>query len=252
MLNKFLIFIVFLVFSCEETMSPKFSEELSVGCIISPFYKTQTLIVAHTTDVVDSSRNWCSHFDYKARASLISGSINSEFIQDTTARGEPVFKLVHSDFTISSGETYQLVVESGTNKIKGATTVPGEFKITSPLKNQEFEKGETINFSWTNSTGAQVYIVNLKGPRYFHHGPVDSTEANKQYLLKSDYSFDLHYTIEKTSIPFDSGKYTIMIMACDKNLKRHQFDEVHTSGITCGYGYFGSGTVDTLSFFIIE
>lgn len=42
------------------------------------------------------------------------------------------------------------------------------------------------------------------------------------------------------------------IMALDKNFKHHLFDGYDISGVTNGYGLFGSAVVDSLDIFVIK
>jgi hypothetical protein len=244
------ILVIFLV-SCEETVTPKFKREVSVGCLISPYYKQQQLIVCYTTDVTDTAINWTNVFVYNGMAFLQNGTRRGSFQISQDHYGQPFFTLSSDSINILAGETYTLQVETDAGSITGSTKVPESFKISAPIMDKTYKRGEDIDIAWSKSINAEVYIINLRGPGFYIDRKTGEISTTIRTIL-NNYSFDEHFCIKGYGFPGDPGKYTIIVMACDENFKRHKLDGIHISGIEGGYGYFSSGVVDTLNFLITE
>ena len=147
--------------------------------------------------------------------------------------------------TVQPGGAYSLSVVRGSTVIQGATRVPGNFSIIRPLDGQVFsglKRKLRIEFAWTSSDNSQCYSVNIT---QYYRTPLS--------LIPQTHSFDVFDTL--FTMPYDLDVYSpdslnLEIYSFDKNYYHHRFKSVARSGITGGYGYFGSAVLKKLVVYV--
>jgi hypothetical protein len=85
------------------------------------------------------------------------------------------FELANTDFhysvprvLINFGSNYKLKVDYGEGTGEATDTMPGEFAITSPNVSYVLHKGNDLNITWGQSTGAQWYWLHIDLYYYYH------------------------------------------------------------------------------------
>ncbi len=238
------IIVLFILISCSEQVAPSFYKETSIAAIISPYFLTQEIYVYYTFDEEYNpnlrNRNFVMDADVRvystAQNVILSVSYGSNRLLS--------YRDTSDKLKIVPGQTYFLSVETETGIITGQTTAPDSFKITVPISESTFPNGTNIRLEWEESKNAEVYLIN-------HVLPPDTVidrqtgQQKIKRLVNTDFTYDTNYFFSEFSFTH-KGKHILRVMACDRNFKRHMFDEVHISGIQGGYGYFGSGIVDSV------
>jgi hypothetical protein len=69
---------------------------------------------------------------------------------------------------INLGSNYKLKVDYGEGTGEATDTMPGEFTITSPNVSYVLHKGNDLNITWGQSTGAQWYWLHIDLYYYYH------------------------------------------------------------------------------------
>lgn len=162
---------------------------------------------------------------------------------------------------VKPGDYYELRVETEFGMLTGYTRVPHSINIITPQSRDLVRDSTHMNILWNRNEFAHGYVVNLLGPPVM----IQFSEGN-YYTYRSTRCFcttDTSLVIQSDYLTFPHepplGEYieenlrcTLKIMALDENFKNHLFDGYDICGITGGYGLFGSATVDSVDFFVIE
>ena len=135
-----------------------------------------------------------------------------------------------------------LVTPEG-DSLYGETVVPGEFKIIEPMGGT-IKTENSLSIRWSRSQSAYGYILNLINPptehppgsgNFIHHQPSCYQTEDTSYTIFREYGFK-------------PGKYTIKVMAYDKNYHYHHAEGISRCGVIGGYGVFASAVIDSVSF----
>ena len=236
--------LLFVIISCEEQVAPSFYKETSVAAILSPYYSTQEIFVYYTFDNEYDSNMRNRNFVMDAHVEVYSPTQEVIFSKGYGTNGLLSYQDTTEKLIVVPGQTYHLSLKTETGLIKGQTTVPDSFKITAPITGSRYSLGADIELTWDKSKNAEVYLIN----HVFPPDTVIDRHTGQQKILRmvnSDFTYDTNYSFSEFSFT-SKGEHIIRIMACDINFKGHMFDEVYISGIEGGYGYFGSGIVDSV------
>lgn len=244
----FLLIAIFIL-SCGKnaTDNSSFQQQISVTGLLSPVYEFQEVFVYYTTDKVGEPVDPTQLFVTNAIVTIRSENQEVNFSYYLDEQNRPKYIDQPTSLQIVAGEIYHLSVQSDAGNISGQTTVPGNFQILAPQNGSILAQHQPYTVSWTTSQNAAAYIINLKLPPQEIQITPDSSIIYQP--VETYHTFDSALTIP-AYVFREPGKYMLQIMACDENFKRHFFDEWDVAGIEGGYGYFASGAVDTLHFFV--
>lgn len=83
---------------------------------------------------------------------------------------------------INLGNQYKLKVDYGEGTGNAADTMPGEFSITSPNLSFVLHKGNDLNVTWGQSTGANWYWLHIS--LYYYYGSWGSFDFELDTIIK--------------------------------------------------------------------
>jgi len=109
-------------------------------------------------------------------------------------------------------------------EISGETIIPGNFNV--------FIDGRKIN--WTKSDNAYLFRIQI-------------IKDNNDFIFQKTTK---KYSINLDSKQFSPGNYQIKIEAIDKNFYDFTTQQLERSGLSVGYGVFGSVTIVKKDFYI--
>jgi len=257
-----LLIIFFLILNnCDNPSALKFQTGISVFAILHPEWKHQEIFVYHTYENIADSVSEEDLFVKDAIVTLLSGSdqkIELTYIFDTD-RMQSRYIDSTEYLNVMPGSQYKLIVETEFGTLEGKTVVPNPIRILAPEQGDSIEDRADVEIRWNAVENAEGYIVNLLSPP-------EKIQFNENIFYTSRYrrwfnSIDTIFVIPGKYIQYEefygefieeNRRYTLKVMALDKNFKHHLFDGYDVSGVTNGYGLFGSAVVDSLDFFVIK
>ena len=241
-----------LVCSCENLNDPGLLNQSSVVCLLVANESPQRFYVYRTASlnenaVGDSKSKFQAFFIDNASIKVndVVKTYNFKIQLDTVNSAMVRSYTPESLLVVQPSAAYSLLVNSGLGSIQGQTLVPGDFSIVKPINGELLSriKGKLRpEFSWTRCKYAELYTVKLT---QFY-----STGAFKYPMT---HSFDVLDTT--LVLPYELDVYSpdtlyAEIYAFEKNYYRHRFKSVASSGITGGYGYFGSAVLKKVTVFV--
>lgn len=254
--------------SCQTPAEPEFTREISVAGLLQTFTSQQTIRVYYTTDRLTDPVPRESLFVTDARITVSGpdGIVVFNYVQDSTDIHYPHKYVDHPEaLQMIPGAQYTLRVESDAGTVTGTTTIPEPVRIESPVSGSTVHAGTPVLASWSE-TSQQAFIVNLLEPplRYLDQSSQDTVVARNisDYGLRTsrmEFSGQrFWYHLRQTPGPShlelveSDRRYTIKVMALDRNARLHLFDGQDICGIEGGYGYFGSAVADSVDIYVVE
>lgn len=258
-----LIIFILSLYNCDNPSAPKFQTEISVFAILHPEWKHQEIYVYRTYENIADSVSKEDLFVKDAIVTLISGSdqkIELTYIFDTD-RMQSRYIDSTEHLNVMPGSQYKLIVETEFGTLEGKTVVPNPIRILAPEQGDSIEDKSNLEIRWNVVKNAEGYIINLFSPP-----EKIQFDENDFYTRRETHWFNLTdtlFVIPGEYIRYEdfsnfgefieeNRRYTLKIMALDKNFKHHLFDGYDISGVTNGYGLFGSAVVDSLDIFVIK
>jgi len=262
-MHCFIIFILSL-YNCDNPSAPKFQTEISVFAILHPEWEHQEIYVYRTYENIADS---VSKEDLFVKDAIVTLSGSDQQIGFTYVFNTDRMQSRYIDSTqrliVVPGKQYELRIESEFGILKGKTVVPHPISILAPEQGDSIEDKSDVKIRWNAVENAEGYIINLLSPpernqfdenifwiyrerRYFN-------SIDTLFVIPGKYIryYDTHPHPYSEFIE-ENRRYTLKVMALDKNFKHHLFDGYDISGVTNGYGLFGSAVVDSLDFFVVK
>lgn len=262
-IRRYFVLINFLVLiSCDNPVVPKFKTELSVYAVLIPGAEHQEIYVYRTYENIPDS---ISREDLFVKDALVTVSTFDQHVDFTCVYDTSQKRSKYIDLTeqliVIPGKQYELKIENSIGILKGKTIVPDSIRILSPEIADSIKDKSDLKIKWDAGKNAAGYIINLYSP------PQKIISSDNQYaVIRHSYCF---YTTNTffiipgkyirfyESSPFGefiekNRRYTLKVIALDVNFKQNLFDGSDISGVTNGYGLFGSVSVDSLDFYVIK
>ncbi|HEX2866175.1 MAG TPA: hypothetical protein VHO03_03990 [Ignavibacteriales bacterium] len=155
--------------------------------------------------------------------------------------------------TFSPGHSYFLEVKTKLGTAYGSTRLPGDFNITSHpetdtiyIPNNSFIE---VELKWTRSNGAFGYIIEQDNIRKFEYSgdTLSGGSSGSSFTFSNTIKIGVSKNLIGNTI---INKTVITVIAFDKNYYDHHFNYSNSAGLNGAYGYFGSGVVKRVTFFI--
>lgn len=254
--------IIGLLFRCDFPNAPDFRQEISIIAILRPTMKFQKIFVYNTHEFITDSFSAADLFIKNAQVRVTGGG---QVIDFRYFFNESSSLSMYIDFVdkliVKPGDRYEISIKTTNGILTGHTTVPHSVDIITPLPGDSLINNSNVNILWEADEFAYGYIINLLDP------PVKiQFNENSFYTYRNTHCFyttDTSFVIPGNYIIFSEEssqgeyteidlRYTLKLMAIDENFKNHLFNGYDISGIKGGYGLFGSATVDSVDFFVIE
>ncbi len=249
-------------FRCNFPDAPDFKQEISIIAILRPDVEYQQVSIYYTHEFISDSIRAEDLFITDAAVRLSGAGQEIEF---SYYFDQNYLKSMYIDskekIIVRPGEYYEIRIETDNEILTGHTVVPHSLKIITPQVKDSLLNNNCFNLLWNSDKSAHGYIINLLSP------PIRiQFSENSYYNYRSTncfYTTDTSYVISADYINFPNeppyGEYleedlrcTVKIMALDENFKNHLFDGYDICGIEGGYGLFGSATIDSVDFYVIE
>ncbi|MBU4445246.1 DUF4249 domain-containing protein [bacterium] len=259
-----LIIFILSLYNCDNPSAPKFQTEISVFAILHPEWEHQEIFVYRTYENIADSVSEEDLFEKDARVTVSGYNQQIEFtyIYDADLRHSKYIDSTQR-LIVVPGKQYELRIESEFGTLKGKTTVPFPIRILAPEQGDSIEDKSDVEIRWNAVENAEGYIINLISP------PVRTQFDENHFSIGRDihwfnstdtlFVIPGKYILYYDSHPYphseyieENRRYTLKVMALDKNFKHHLFDGYDISGVTNGYGLFGSAVVDSLDFFVVR
>jgi len=254
--------ILFCLLACDNPEAPPFKEEASVFAVLFANLESQQVFVyrAHE-DVADSLRNEDLFIpDAIVRIADSEREVNFTCRYDSSYRRLKYTNTVEK-LRVRPGERYRLTVKTEIGTMTGTTTVPSSICFLAPPEGGCVRHHSEVEVRWRATENAYGYAINLLGPpwnngfsgAYAGTGRDISTFSTTDTMLVLP---DKYITYEeKPKFGWyleEERRYTVKIMALDRNFKHHLFDGYEVAGVHGGYGLFGSAVVDSLDIYVVK
>ncbi len=246
-----------LLFNCIKMPNDnaEYNEEVSIIAILYSNVAKQRIYLYYTSGI-DERSNYKFVTDAKVEVYNNQQNINFRHKIDTTASYDNFIGQYYTNYPavpcIHPNMNYSLSVttEDGLN-LSGCTTVPAEFNIIFPTDKMVLKENMNLDIlvKWRKSKNSYGYLINLLDPPSEFYNYYFRTS----YYGRSCHSYatsDTAYTIYEDWIKLKKGKYTIKVMAYDRNFHDHYFSSIDKSGINGGYGVFASAALDSVDFYV--
>lgn len=272
MIKRLIIFLMgIFLFGCEESLEPEFVPRLVVNAELKTGQPVDSVFVSWTADITE-------RFDTEAqKAAGATVRINGvQLAEYGTDRG--VYYMADPNFIVQSGETYDLEVILGDERVTSSTTVPAPFQFIA----EGIQNGDTMQYVpgtswfspafftllWPNYPGAPVYriISDADTANDITYIEDDRDEAK---VFKGDKENRTNPAIWWSSDDFIrvnwmffnyNGWHNVIVSAMDENyyqyrsgLNFNQFNgQNFNQVIKNGYGIFSSSASDTIRIYVVE
>lgn len=272
-MRNYLIFFIaaFGLFACEETLEPEFEPKLVVNAELKTGQRIDSVFISWTAKITDP---------YDTEAQRASGAIvkinGVQLAEYGDAPG--VYFLDDPNFIVQSGQSYDLEVIAGEERVASSTTVPAPFSFLA----EGVQEGDTVQFTpgsswfspafftltWYNYPGASLYriISDADSANEQTYIEDDRDEAN---VFKGDKEDRTDPAIWWASDNFTrinwmffnyTGWHNVVVSAMDENYYRYRsglnFSQFNGQNfnqiIQNGYGIFSSSSSDTIRVFLVE
>jgi len=156
------------------------------------------------------------------------------------------------------GERYTLIIKTDIGEITGETEIPEVVNIIEPIDGAILQDKTPLRIKWDKKSTLPPYKIIIYEP------PIKTSSHQSIRYKKNFYSYEDYIEIDSTYIRYELShsfnfdyvenyrRYTIHVIAVDENYKNYYLNAGTSCGIRGGYGFFGSSTVDSVDFFVIE
>ncbi|MCK4448693.1 MAG: DUF4249 family protein [Candidatus Marinimicrobia bacterium] len=260
MKHKYTLLIIFILslYNCDNPSTPKFQTEISVFAILHPDWKHQEIYVYRTYENIADSVSKEDLFEKDARVTVSGYNQQIEFtyFYDADLRQSRYIDSTEH-LNVMPGSQYKLIVETEFGTLEGKTVVPNPIRILAPEQGDSIKDRADVDIRLNAVENAEGYIINLLSPpekiwmNYNFRSTRCFNSTDTIFVIPGEY---IRYEDFSRFGEFieENRRYTLKVMALDKNFKHHLFDGYDISGVTNGYGVFGSAVVDSLDFFVIK
>lgn len=250
--------IFLILIGCENTTEPVFKKEISVKAIISSYWSHQKIYVYYSTENIKKDTNPIEKFVKDATVTIKGGNqtVYLQYVEDNY--GSPMYVDIPEKIIIIPGEFYTLTINTDIGEVVGVTQIPDEIKIIEPSNGQLFQDRTPLRVKWDKGSTSPPYAISILEP------PIKTSAFKLVRHEKSFYSYENYIDIDSSIVQYNldypfyfeylenDRRYTIYVIAVDDNYKTYYLNAGKSCGITGGYGVFGSATVDSVDFFVIE
>lgn len=246
-LLKWLIAMLILLFtSCYDlpTNTKMFKREISIIGILDTSNQSQKIYAYYTSKPDENTESI-----QNALVQVYNNNQNINFHLYKDTLDYPIFFFSDRPETLHVIPEIKYHLKLATDEgdsVTGETTVPGMFKISTPVSNSSIKISRSLLIEWSKSKSAYGYIINLINP------PTEYPPGSGHLIYHSPECFqtnDTTYTIYR-DYGFKKGKYAAKVMAYDENYHYHHAEGISSCGVFGGYGVFASAVIDSVSFSI--
>lgn len=240
---------------CDNPTESVFQKELSVKAFISPCWDQQEVYVYYSTENVNENLEPADVFVNNAEVTITGGgqSVKLSYV-------EVPYKYIDYEkkLKVIPGERYTLIIKTDIGEVTGETEVPDVVNIIEPIDGAILQDKTPLRIKWDKKSTLPPYEIIIYEP------PIKTSSYQSIRYKKIFYSYEDYIEIDSTYIRYELShsfnfdyieyyrRYTIHVIAVDENYKNYYLNAGTSCGIRGGYGFFGSATVDSVDFYVVE